>query len=456
MKNPLLFKKIHIIGIAGAGLNGTANIFLEQGKEVTGSERLHNTATDYLRSRGVVITTDEDLSAIEGADLVLRSLAVKEPHPIIDYAKQHNIPVITREAIWKEWSKEREIIAVSGSHGKTTTTAMLIHIFKTTKQPCGFLLGVHGDGSSSWGAGPFIIEADEYQRSFLSLVPRLAIVTNVDRDHVDAYKTDREYEGAFREFAEITLRNRGVIVACLDDKGAERTLAGLPFISYSIDNLSAEWTARNISTTERGLKYDLLHKGTKLADIMLPILGQHNVLNSLAAIAAAAQYKIHPEKAAKALATFPSLYRRMQYKGETIDGITVFDDYAHAPAEVAATLRALKARYPSNRLVAYFQPHTFSRLQAFFHDFVKVLPIADIALIDEIYAARETGGNVSSADLVDKISMEQKYATHGPEDAVKQLMKILQPNDVLVTLTAGSGTMIGGKILELKGVKPAL
>lgn len=453
MTDLLLFKKIHIIGIAGAGLNGMASIFLDQGKKVSGSDRLRNAATQYLESRGVVITADNDVSEAKDADLILISSAVKEGHPIVDYARTHNIPVITRHAVWEAWSKQRQIIAVAGSHGKTTTTAMIVHIFKTSKHDCGFIVGIHGEGAGLWGSGPFILESDEYARTFLAIKPKLAVITSIDRDHVDIYKTNQQYEEAFREFSQNTLANKGLLVACQDDLGVRRVLKDFKFIGYSIKDKEAAWAACNIAAEGSGLRYELFNNGKKVADVTLPVPGEHNVLNSLAAIITVNKYGITIKEAAKALVTLPALYRRMQYKGDTADGVKIFDDYAHAPAEVEATLRALKKQYPNRRLVAYFQPHTFSRLEAFFKDYLSVLPLADVVVVDKIYAARETSGNVDSADLVQQLNVRQKYATHGPQDAAKQLMKIIKPNDIIVTLTAGSGTIIGDSILQAKGRK---
>ena len=447
------FNKIHIIGIAGAGLNGTANLFLDQGKKVSGADRLRNAATEYLEARGVTITADDDITEAKDADVILISSAVKTDHPVVKYTGEHNILVITRHHLWETWSKQREIIAVSGSHGKTTTTAMIAHIFKTTKHECGFVVGIHGKGAGAWGSGPFILEGDEYARTFLSITPKLAVITAIDRDHVDVYKSDQEYEDTFREFVQNTLKNNGSIIACNDDSGVQRVLKDCQYTSYGTQSGTADWSAQNITVEGGGLRYDLLHDGQKVVSVALPVPGEHNVLNSVAAIIVAHAHGIGIEAAAKALATLPGLYRRMQYKGETSDGIKVFDDYAHAPAEVEATLHALKQQYPDRRLIAYFQPHTFSRLEAFFNDYARILPIADVVLVDEVYAAREVSGSISSVELVAELSTEKKYATRSPEDAVQQLMSILQPNDVLVTLTAGSGTMIGGKIIDLKGQK---
>lgn len=311
MTDLLSFKKIHIIGIAGAGLNGIANIFLDQGKQVSGSERLRNAATEYLESRGVIITADDDLSAVRHADVVVISSAVKEGHPLVDYAREHNTPVITRHAIWEEWSKQRDIIAVSESHGKTTTTAMIAHIFRTVGYDCGFLVGIHGKGAGSWGAGPLILEADEYKRTFLSLRPKLSVITSVDRDHVDVYNTDQEYEDAFRQFAHVTLQ-RGTVVACQDDAGVRRALAELDYLGYSAKDTSLPWAVQNLVVDGSGLRYQLLYKGEKITDGILPLPGEHNVLNALAAILVASQYGIEPRLATEALSMMPAISRRMQ------------------------------------------------------------------------------------------------------------------------------------------------
>ena len=430
---------VHIIGIGGAGLNGIAHILIDQGKKVTGGEKLSNKATDALKDRGVIITDDANTDFLNTANLVLVSSALKNDHPAILAARKKGIRVIKRHNLWEEWSKEREVIAIAGSHGKTTTAAMIAHIFESNDVPCGYLVGVHGRRSGKWGeGGPLIIEADEYDKTFLSLTPSIALITSIGRDHVDIYRSDAEYFSAFKKFAEKTIVHGGNLFV-VDSINTKELLAGLRLTTYGL-NISSSFYADSFQRTKTTTEF-YIHYNEKSQLISLPIIGRHNIYNSIAAISASYMYGVSLELSAKALSSFPSLYRRMEFKGFFRE-IPIYDDYAHHWQEVESAIECMKEHYPKNRLVVYFQPHTYSRLEAFFSEYINVLSIADLAVIGDVYGARELHGVVVSKDLNASLPNSYTDTAKSPEDACKILQEVLVTGDVLVILSAGDGTKV--------------
>lgn len=452
MVNSNNIKRIHLVGIAGAGLNGIAHLLLDQGLFVTGADRTRNIATELLEKRGVIIVSDTDVSPIREADAMLISSAIKPDHIQVQEAKRLNIPIYTRHDLWKEWSASRQVIAVCGSHGKTTTAAMIAYIIKTMEQDCGYQFGsiVNELGSANWGQnGPLIIEADEYARTFLSLTPFIAVVTSVDPDHVDIYPDSATYEEAFRAFAEKTLVNSGKVLACGDAVGINRTLAGLSYITYGIQEGNF-WRATHLKVGDKGFSFTVQKEGQELAEVHLQIPGHHNVLNALAAIAVVSYCGLEPELAGKALSKLKGIMRRLEYKGE-VNQIYIFDDYAHMPREIEATIQALRAQFKYNRLVAYFQPHTFSRLNAFLHDFAEALSFADVVRLGDVYGARETSGFVNSYHLLDLVNVTDKAVVGDVLGAVKDLVQTLKPGDILAVMSAGDGTKVSDGVLSELG-----
>lgn len=441
-------RNIHIVGIAGAGLNGIAHLLLDQGFRVTGADRVRNTATKLLEERGVLIVFDSDISLLSQAQALLISSAVKPDHIQVQEAKRLEIPIYTRHDLWEEWSKRRPIIAICGSHGKTTTSGFLANIFKKSGHNFGYQFGsiINGLGSANWGdGGPLIVEADEYARTFLSLKPAVTVMTSIDPDHVDIYPDRQSYETAFRTFAEQTISGNGTVIACGDDEGVKRTLSGLGVITYGL-NSNNQWEANNLEIDGNGYAFDVLNGGTKLARVNLQIPGKHIVLNCLAAIAAASQFGIEPTLAREGASELTGIVRRLENKG-IVNGIRVFDDYAHMPKEIEATLNALKKQFKDSRIVGYFQPHTFSRLNAFLNDFATALSLADVVCLGDVYGARETSGPVNSAHLLELITVPKKMLVGDILHASDIISEILKPNDVLVVMSAGDGTKVSDAIL---------
>ena len=444
-------KHIHIVGIGGPGLNGMAHMLLDQGVEVTGCDLIRNAEIAALEKRGLKVAATHDLAHLKNVDALLVSAAVKAENIEIQGARQQGIPVLTRHDLWRKWSAERPVVAVCGSHGKTTTSGMLAYMLAHTGNDAGYLFGslIAGLGSGRWGSGPLVMEADEYARTFLALSPAYTLITNIDPDHIEIYPTREIYEAAFREIVTVTQANGGPVVACGDDPGVRRTLQGLDFISYGIAQGNT-WRATSIRWSEGKQLFTVEADGKAVANVVLQLWGEHNVLNALGAIATAYQLGVDPQAAATALGSLEGLIRRLEYKGEA-DNIRVFDDYAHMPLEIKATLKALRGRFPDRRIVAYFQPHSFSRLQAFMNDFADALSFADVACVGDVYGFRENDGAATAADLVELIQgVDYKEGIGDVKVAAKNLLRILQPGDILITMNAGNASsIIGPQVLSL-------
>ena len=444
------FKHLHIVGIGGPGLNGMAHMLLDQGIEVTGCDLKRNAEIDALEKRGLTVAANHDLTHLKNIDALLVSAAVDAENVEIQGARQQGIPVLTRHDLWRKWTTERQVVAVCGSHGKTTTTGMLAYLLTQTGSNAGYLFGstIPGLGSGRWGSGPLIIEADEYARTFLALSPVLSVITNIDPDHVEFYPTREVYEAAFREFVTNAQSRGGQIIACGDDPGVQRALRGLEFISYGIEQGNT-WRATSIRWSESKLLFTVESHGTALADVVLQVPGEHNVLNALGAIATAFQLGIEPRAASMALSSLKGIVRRLEFKGE-VNNIRVFDDYAHMPLEIQATLKALRSRFPNRRIVAYFQPHSFSRLQAFLKDFAEALSLADVACVGDVYGFREKDGQVNATDLVALIDgVYHKESVGDVTVAAENLLRTLETGDILVTMNAGNGSIVGTRVLTL-------
>ncbi len=460
--------RYHIVGIAGAGMSGIAHVLLDQGHIVSGSDLQHNTLTDALAARGAAIARGHTAANIAGADALVVTSAAKADHPEIAAARAQGLPILKRADLWREWSAQRRVVAVAGTHGKTTTTAMIALALSQAGLQPGFVLGGEAPDlprNAQWGdpQAPLVIEADEYDRTFLALRPYLAVITNVELDHVDIYPSAEEYDAAFRAFAH-SVANPHNLIVCGDDPGA-LAAADLPEATqYGIDDTVArdpvscrrallDWMAANVQSDERGTRFEIWQYDRRsfatrsLGNAQIQLHGAHNVRNALAALAAAAQLGVAPQVALTALGNYRGTRRRFELKGE-VGGITVVDDYAHHPTEVRATLAAARSRYPGRRIVAYLQPHTYSRTAALLGEWVDAFGDADVVAIGEIYAAREQNTlGLDAADLAARIDHPNVRAVGSIEQASAELGSLLQPGDVLLTLGAGDGNKVGEAIL---------
>ncbi len=457
----------HFIGIGGAGMSVLAHVLRDQGAVVSGSDQSESAALDALRARGVAVRVGQaaDNPDLATAGHVVISAAVPADNPELAAARAAGTPVISRAALLGRLMDERTGVAVAGTHGKTTTTAMITWILRAAARDPAFLVGGVltdlGTGGH-WGAGPELVaEADEYAGSFWELRPQVAVITNVEADHLDFYADLDAIRDSFARFAG-NLRPGGTLLCCGDDPGARALAAALAGAAaggrqYLLYGTTADcaWQARDEApNAQGGSDFTAVHAGAPVA-VTLALPGHHNVLNALAAIGAAAALGVAPETAAAALARFHGTGRRFEVKGET-GGVLVVDDYAHHPTEIAATLAAARRHLPGRRLVVVFQPHTYSRTRSFLAAFAEALAAADVAIVCEIYAAREHDTlGMRGQMLVDRLNAlapGRGYFAADLTEAAALARHIVRPGDVLLTLGAGDVWQVGAALL---GAVPA-
>jgi UDP-N-acetylmuramate--alanine ligase len=453
--------RIHLVGIGGSGLSAIAGLLLELGFAVSGSDQLLNEATRELASRGATIFRGHLAEHVRGADLVLISSAVPAENPEVAAAHVAGIPVVKRSDFLGPLMEGQHGIGVAGTHGKTTTTSMIATILLRAGMDPSLIVGgrievgpAEGMPSATIaaraGQGPFVIEADEYDRMFLGLRLEVAVVTNVEWDHVDCYPTPSAFATAFRQFV-AQLPAQGLLVVCADDPGglAVRDAAprGTAIRTYGVA-AGADWQARGLCSNARGgTDAEVWLGDEQVALLSLGVPGRHNVRNALAALAVAHWHGIKPKWAAAMLHDFEGAGRRFEVIGEA-GGVIVIDDYAHHPTEVAATLSAARLRYPTRRIWAVFQPHTYSRTRALLADYAHSFEDVDEVIFLDIYAAREKIDlGMHSRLLLDAVHHPAARYIGGIEDASAFLLGQVAPDDIVITLSAGDGNRVGQLVL---------
>lgn len=447
---------IHFIGIGGISMSGLAEILLDRGFKVSGSDKQKSALTQKLEENGALIFYGQKAENIsENCDLVVYTAAIHPDNSEYTRAKELGIPLMTRaELLGQMMLNYQSSIAVSGTHGKTTTTSMLAHILLAADTDptvsVGGILPII-DGNIRIGASKyFLTEACEYTNSFLHFNPTLGIILNIEEDHLDFFKDINDIRHSFRKFAEL-LPDNGTLIINADIENTEYITSGLKcnVMSYSADK-PADLTASNISFNEFAIpSFDAIYKGTSLGRFELKVPGKHNISNALAAIAAAIVLKLDTSNIASGLSAFAGTDRRFQFKGK-VNGASIIDDYAHHPTEIKATLlTALKC--PHKKLWVIFQPHTYSRTKAFFNDFVDALSSADEVILAEIYAAREQNTfGVYSKDIADCISKKGTKASYFPtfKEIIDYIKPKLSKGDLVLTMGAGNVTTIGDDLLK--------
>ncbi len=429
--------KVHFIGIGGIGMSGLAKILTVKGDSVTGSD-----LQPCSFPGAAVGHRAENLP--EGVELVVRSAAIPDDNVEVAEARARNVPVIKYAEMLGRLSKEKPTIAVAGCHGKTTTTSMIAWILSRAgfepSYVCGGVITQLGSNAAPGAGKHLVVEACEYDRSFLSLSPACAVITNIEEDHLDYYKDIGEIAAAFREFAG---KSSGPVIGSADDEHAAKILAGLKgkAESFSVDG-DADWRARNVTVKDGKWTFDVLKYGRPYGPFTLGVAGVHNVSNALAAIAAANWAGVGQEILQLALSEFSGAARRFQVLGEN-KGALVIDDYGHHPTEIQATLRAARERYPERKIWCVFQPHQASRTRLLLKEFARSFTDANVVLLPEIYEAREMNGQtkVSSADLAKAITEQGKAALFLPTfDEILAFLKDKATPDCLV-LTMGAGNV---------------
>lgn len=448
---------IHIVGIGGFGMSALAHVLLRQGYYVTGSDRRPNALTQALEQDGAEIFKTEDAQNVTGAEMILTTSAAQADHVELAMARALNIPVYKRSDVIADIMSGQAGIAIAGTHGKTTTTAMTAHILIETLQNPSYIIGgilrTTGRNAGVGTGRAFVIEADEYDLMFLGLRPQVAVVTNVEYDHPDFFKTPHDLVQAFNQFVDL-LPTDGLLIACADDPTAailaqNRFVAGWPVITYGIRNAQAGWRATNIHIDSAyNTVFDVLRGGQKLGTVRLQIPGDFNILNALAALIVADQQGVPFVEAARALASFQGAGRRFQLRGE-VDGVLVIDDYAHHPTAIRLTLAAAKERFKSRAIWAVWQPHTYSRTQALWDSYVMAFEAADHVVITDIYAARENPvPGVSSSELAEAINHPDVRHTPTLDDAVEHLLDNVQSPAAILIMSAGDAPLIGVNYLK--------
>lgn len=459
-------KHIHFVGIGGAGMSGIAEVLVNLGYTVTGSDLGDNAATRRLRALGVRVMTGHDAANIAEADAVVTSTAVKNDNPEVQAARAHHVPVVPRAQMLAELMRLKQGVAIAGTHGKTTTTSLVASILAEGGMDPTFVIGgklTAAGANARLGKGDFLVaEADESDASFLLLNPVISVVTNIDADHMDTYGHDfARLKQAFVDFLQ-HLPFYGVAVLCEDDPHVRSII---PMISKQIVRYglseSANIRAENIRAVDGRMYFDAVRVNgtTTRLPIQLNLPGIHNVLNALAAIAVATEVQVADDSIIKALADFRGVGRRFQRYGDipilAADGsargsFTLVDDYGHHPVEMAATLAAARGAFPGRRLVLAFQPHRYSRTRDCFEDFVRVLSTVDALLLSEVYAAGEPP--VVAADgraLARAVRLAGKVEPLFVEQIAElpaEVMNAVQDGDVVITMGAGSIGAVPGKL----------
>ncbi len=458
--------RVHLIGIGGTGLAPIAQVLVQQGIQVSGSDVQANARTQALEAQGARIHLDqsgERLRALAGEErphVVLISSAIGPDNPERAAAEALGIPVVKRREFLGALLEGRQTIAVAGSHGKSTTTAMIVQILHQAGVDAGYIIGsdLPGYGHSHPGSHPyFVIEADEYDRMFLGLTPHIAVLTNVDWDHPDCYPSPASFRRAFMQFVD-RVHREGAVISCGDDPGAEELRAFGPtrgrWLTYGLDP-HVDVRAEDLEpTSQGGIRARVRWWGAPLGELELQVPGHHNVRNALAALVVARHCGVDMAQALDSLARFPGVARRFEHKG-TQEGVTVIDDYAHHPAEIRATLAAARQRYRGRPLWVVFQPHTFSRTRTLLQDLAESFHQADQALITDIYPAREQDdGRVHARDLVAASSHPSIRYTGSLAATVEHLLREVAPGHVVVTLGAGDVTRVGEELLARLAQQP--
>jgi UDP-N-acetylmuramate--alanine ligase len=448
---------IHLVGIGGIGMSGIAEVLLNLGYRVTGTDLAGSDTTERLARLGATVHQGHSADHVGDADVVVISSAVGSSNPEVVAARQRKIPVIPRAEMLAELMRLKEGIAIAGSHGKTTTTSLVAAILHAAGIDPTVVIGgkVNSfDSNARLGRGDVLLaEADESDGSFLMLTPTFAVITNIDNEHLDHYGSLAALLEAFVGFA-----NRvpfyGMAAVCLDDPNVASILPRLTkrFVTYGIAATTADYVATSVVHERPGLRFRVVVRGRDRGEFALAMPGVHNVRNALAAIAIADEYEVEPEVIREALATFAGVQRRFTLRGEA-RGVTVVDDYGHHPTEIHATLAGARHSYADRRLVAVLQPHRYTRLRDNFEGFVGCLDHAHLVVLTEIYSAGESPLPGITID-----ALAQRLRERDPERTVvveKDLERVpervaehVAAGDLVLTLGAGSITRVGPRLLE--------
>jgi UDP-N-acetylmuramate--alanine ligase len=445
-------RPVHFVGIAGAGMSALAELYLRRGYAVTGCDTTTAASAD-LEALGVHVLHEHDASHVTNASEVVVTSAVPKDHPELQRARELGIPVTRRaEALGKAVSGG-ELVGVAGTHGKTTTTVMTTEALAAAGlEPTGVAGGRVGTWNGNLKGGRdrlFVVEADEYDRSFHALSPTVAVVTNMEADHLDIYPGGiEEIREAFAQF----VAGAQFIVLCADDEGASTlpTPNTAEVIRYGTKSADARLLAEGIESIDGGSRFNVLYDGDPLGSVTLKVPGMHNIRNALAAVAAGIALGVKLDDLKPGLEGFTGVERRFQRIAD-VRGVTIIDDYAHHPTEIRATLQAARSAFPGRRIIAAFQPHLYTRTRDFHIEFAEALAMADVAFLCDLYPAREKPIEGVTSDMISgpMASIGKPVEWQGPRnDLAGVLANFVEPGDVVLTIGAGDITRTGPELRD--------
>lgn len=446
-------KKVHFIGIGGISMSGLAAILLKNGFKVSGSDMKESEITIRLQQHGAEIYIGHSADNVKNVDLVVYTAAVPSDNPELLFAKNNNIPLMDRaEFLGYIMKGHKYNVAISGTHGKTTSTSMLSHIVLSAELDPTILVGADLDiinGNFRTGESEyFITEACEYKASFLRFFPYIGVILNIDADHLDFYKDIDDIEATFKKFVSI-IPNDGYAIGNADDFRVKRVLETASCNTLTFGLNEGDVVAKDIHFNGRGSSFDVVYKGKELYTIHLHVPGSHNVLNALSAVASSIVLGIDEKAVIEGLEGFKGAHKRFEIKGSK-DDITVIDDYAHHPTEIKATLKAAR-EYPHNKIVSVFQPHTYSRTISLLDEFSESFNDTDELILMDIYAAREKDTGIVSSDMLgDKIRTKgiKCINVHSHAEALEVAKQKLSSGDLLLTVGAGDVVKVGEMFLQ--------
>jgi UDP-N-acetylmuramate--alanine ligase len=456
-------KHIHFVGIGGAGMSGIAEVLLTLGYTVSGSDTASNTTTRRLAQLGARVAHGHDAQHIAGADAVVVSTAVRPDNPEVRAARSQRVPIVPRAVMLAELMRLKQGIAIAGTHGKTTTTSLVASVLAAANLDPTFVIGgrLNSAGANArLGRGDYIVvEADESDASFLNLLPVIAVVTNIDNDHMETYGHDfARLKGAFIEFLS-RLPFYGAAVLCTDDANVREILpfVSKPILSYGL-NVEAQFRATDVRADGLSMRFTVTRPDAAPLALQVNLPGEHNVRNALAAVAVASELDLPDTAIVEALASFTGVGRRFaRHDDVPVAGgsFTLVDDYGHHPVEMAATLAAARGAFPGRRVVLAFQPHRYTRTRDCFEDFVKVLGSADALVLADVYPAGEAP--IVAADgraLARAIRVAGKVEpvfVESIEEMPAAILAVAQPDDVVITMGAGSIGTVPGRLTSNGG-----
>lgn len=461
MTSSLSLDDVHILGLGGAGMSGIARILIAQGKKVSGSDLKDSRRLTALRNLGVEVFIGHSAENLSANKSIIASTAIKENNVEIIRAKEMGLNIYSRAQALRAITHGFKTVAIAGTHGKTTTTSMVTVTLQNCQQDPSFVIGselAETGANAHLGHGEiFVVESDESDGSFLNLSPKVAVVTNVEPDHLDFWKQYEKLEQAFVDFVLKVKDQDGFAVICTDDKGAfklaQEVQEKISLITYG--QSQADLLISNVKPKLPGYSFNLEFQNKALGEFELSVPGMHNVLNATAAVAVGIGLGFDLSKIRTALQTFTGTRRRFEYRG-SVNKVRVFDDYAHHPTEITATLKAAREVVGSGKLIVAFQAHHYYRTALFNKEFGEALGLADIAIVLEVFApGEEPIPGASGQTMASHVPLPKDAVVFEPSwsQVAKRLVERAEPNDIIMTLGAGDIGMLAGEILDLLSVK---